>query len=93
MWPSRWDIVPQSKKSLVSFLVRAHAWVAGSVPGWGAYERQPIDVSLLHLCFSPSLSLSLPLSLKINRYNLKKRNYFIEKKKSYISMKQFVLST
>ena len=40
-------------------VVRAHAWVAGSVPGQGADERQPINVSF-------PLSLSLPLSLKIN---------------------------
>ena len=50
--------------------------VSGSVPSqsthlgcWpgsqsGACERQPIDVSLAHQCFSPSLSPSFPLSLK-----------------------------
>ena len=53
--------------------------VAGSVPGQGMClgcgpglqlgmcERQPIDVSLAHRCFSPSLSPSLPCSLKINK--------------------------
>ena len=64
-------VIPQGKKSLVLFLVRARAWVAGLFPGRGAYERQPIDVSLSHWCFSPSLSPSLPLSLKIK--SLKKR--------------------
>ena len=32
-----------------------------------AYERQLINVSLSHRCFSPSLSPSLPLSLEINK--------------------------
>ena len=51
--------------------------VTGSIPSQGtclgyrpgpqlrASERQPIDVSLAHQCFSPSLSYSLPLSLKL----------------------------
>ena len=26
--------------------MRAHAWVAGQIPGWGICERQRIDVSL-----------------------------------------------
>ena len=31
-----------------SIPARVHAWVAGLVPGWGAYGQQPIDdVSLL----------------------------------------------
>ena len=33
----------------------ARAWLAGSAPGQGECERQPIDVSLSHRCFSPSL--------------------------------------
>ena len=41
--------------------------VVGSVPSQGACERQPIIVCLSHRCFSPSLSPSLPLSLKINK--------------------------
>ena len=55
-----------NKRSPVQFPVRPHAWVVGPVPTPGARERQPIDVSLSHGCFSPSLFLSLPLSLKIN---------------------------
>ena len=35
-----------------------------SVPGWGAYKKQQIDVSVSHQCFSPFLSPSLPLSPK-----------------------------
>ena len=61
-WFSGLGVIPQSKRSPVQFLVRAHAWVAGSVP----WKRQPINVSLSHQCFSPSLSPSLTLSLKIN---------------------------
>ena len=54
----------QSERSPVQFPVRAHARVAFSVPGQGSCKRQAIDVSLSHQCFSPSLSPSLPLSLK-----------------------------
>ena len=61
-------ILPQTERSLVRFLIRAHAWFAGQVPGWGRMRgRQSIDVSLAHRCFSPSLSTSLPLSLKVNK--------------------------
>ena len=42
-WPC---IAPQSERSKIQFVVRAHAWVAGSVAGWGLYLRQPINVSL-----------------------------------------------
>ena len=57
----------------------ANQRVAGSIPSQGTRvgcrpgpqlgvcRRQPIDVSLTHQCFSPSLSLSLPLSVKINK--------------------------
>ena len=37
-------ITLKTKRLLVQFLVRAHAWVVGQVPGW----RQMIDVSLPH---------------------------------------------
>ena len=59
--------------------------VTGSIPGQGtclgcgfspwvrACERQSIDVSLSHPCFFPSLSPSLPLSLKINKILFKKK--------------------
>ena len=73
MWLSWLAVIMQSKRLLVQFLVRVHAWVAGSVPSRDLYERKPIDVSLSHRCFSPFLSPSLPLSLKINKYNLKKK--------------------
>ena len=54
----------KSERSPVRFPVRAHALLAGSVPIWGMFGSQPMDVSLSHQCFS--LSPSLPLSLKIN---------------------------
>ena len=44
----------------------------GLGPWLGVCERQPTDVSLAHRCFSPSLSYSLPLSLKINQMMLNK---------------------
>ena len=57
-----------SKRLLVQFLVRAHAWVAGSVPGQDAYKRQPMYLSHTDIPLSLSLSLSLfpslPLSVK-----------------------------
>ena len=43
-------------------------------PQLGACKRQPIDVSLTQQCFTPSLSPSLPLSLKINKYNVFKKS-------------------
>ena len=39
----------------------------GPGPQLEAYERQPVDVSLTHQYFSPSLSPFLPLSPKINK--------------------------
>ena len=39
---------PIKQKVEGSILVRTHAWVAGSVPSWGSYERQLISVSLSH---------------------------------------------
>ena len=52
---------------VVRFPARARAWVVGQAPLLGVCKRQPTDVSLKHRCFSPSLSPSLPLSLKINK--------------------------
>ena len=45
----------------------------GTCLGFGSCKRQPINISLAHRCFSLSLSPSIPLSLKINKYNLKER--------------------
>ena len=51
-------------ESPVWFPVRAHAWVVGQVSSWGQATGNHT------LMFSPSLSPSLPLSLKINKQNL-----------------------
>ena len=56
VWLSGLGIVPRNKGSLVRFPVRAHAWVAGSVPGGGDMGEATDRVSFLHQCFSPSLS-------------------------------------
>ena len=61
-----------TKRSRVRFPVSARAWVAGSVPGWGTYERQPIDVSFSHRCLSLSPSLSLKsISMSSHKYELR----------------------
>ena len=63
-------VIPQSERLPVWFPIGAHAWAAGSVPGWDRYDRQPRDVSLSLWCFSTSLPPSLPLSLQIHQSNL-----------------------
>ena len=56
VWLSGLSAGLRTERSLVQFLVRAHAWVVGQVLGWCMYERQPIDVSLpLFLPPFPSL--------------------------------------
>ena len=48
------------------------------VPGQGAYNKQPINVSLSHGCFSPSPSL--PLYLKnVNKHVLRGEEIHITK--------------
>ena len=64
VWLSWLDVLLQREKLLVA---ATFAIVAGSVLAQGTNERQPIDVSLSHGCFSPSL----PLSLKINKIKIK----------------------
>ena len=46
VWLSWLGVVPQNERSPVQVPVRAHAWVANSVPGGGMYKRQLINVSL-----------------------------------------------
>ena len=64
-----WSITPYTKRSWVSFMVRAPIEVAGSVPGWGMCGKQLINVSLSHQCSSLSLPPPLRLS-KINKHSL-----------------------
>ena len=65
------SIVSQTERSWVLFQVRAHAYIAGSVPVWGTYEGNQsmflsLIVVLLPLSLSPfpSLSMSLGEDLK-----------------------------
>ena len=53
----------------VTGLIPGQGTCPGCRPGpqMGVCKRQPIHVSLTHPCFSPSLSPSLPLSLKTNK--------------------------
>ena len=74
VWLSRLSASLRAKRSPVQFPVREHACVVEPGAQLGACERQLIDVSLTHRCFSPSLSHSLPLSLKIN-FKKKSRSY------------------
>ena len=48
-----------------------------AVPSRGGYQRQLIDVSLSHHCFSPSLSPTLPLSLKIKSFVKSASDFYI----------------
>ena len=57
MWLSVLGVIPWTKELLVGFPVRVHTWVVGSVPGQGACEKEPIDVSL------SLMDVSLPLFL------------------------------
>ena len=54
-----WSIIPWTKGSQVQLLVGAHTQAADSTPAQDACERAT------NRCFSPSLSPSFPLSLKI----------------------------
>ena len=63
MWLSGLSAGLRIKGSLVRFLVRAHAWVAGQVPGRGCMRDN-------HTLMFLSLSLSLSSSLSKNKYNL-----------------------
>ena len=72
----RWEssVKVQSKRLPVQFLVRAHAWVAGSVPGWGTYDREPIDVS--HISVSLLLFLpAFPLKIKTKQKQQQNRDF------------------
>ena len=65
VWLSWLGVFLQTKGLWAQLPVRACAWVVVLVPIWCAFEGQPIDVSLLHGYFCPSLLLSLPVSPKI----------------------------
>ena len=66
VWLSGLSASLGTEKSPVQFPFRAHAWVAGQVPGWG-HKRGNQWLFLTHQCFSSSLPPLLPLFLKINK--------------------------
>ena len=75
-WPSRlsWlNIIRQSERSPGRFPVRAHDWVATS--SWSGCRWEATYQCFSHTSMFPSLSPSLPLSLRINKvfFNLKKK--------------------
>ena len=52
-----------AKQMVAGSIPSQGTWVAGSVPAWGMYERQPINFLSLTLMFlTPSFSLPVPLS-------------------------------
>ena len=66
-WPLwlRWlSMLLPSEKSLVWFLVRAHAWVAGSIPGGQEATGRCFLLTSVFL----SLSFSIPSPLSKNKY-------------------------
>ena len=75
-WTEHWPVDPKAASSIpiqgTCLDCRPGRWLE-------ACKRQPTDVSFSHQCFSPSLSPSLPLSLKINKiFKKTKQNCFIK---------------
>ena len=62
-WVERW---PANRRVAGSISGQDRCLICGPCPQVGVYERQPVDVSLT-LMFSPPLSSSLPISLKIDK--------------------------
>ena len=56
VWLSGMSISPQTERSLVRFLVRAHVWIVGQVPSWGHAGGN-------QLMFLSHIIVSLPLFL------------------------------
>ena len=61
VWFSGLGVIPQWRVTS-SIPSEGICLCCGPGPQLGPWKRQPIDVSLAYQCFSPSLSLSLPLS-------------------------------
>ena len=70
VWLSGLTADLQTQRSPVRLLVWAHTRVASQVLSWGC-GRGNQWMFLILLCFYPCLSPSLPLSLQINKRNLK----------------------
>ena len=62
LWFSGLSVLPQTKRSPVQFLVRAHAWVVGSVLVGGVQEATNLCFSCTLMFLSLSFSLPSPLS-------------------------------
>ena len=72
VWLSGLSAGLQTKRSLVRFPVRAHAWVVSWAPSWGRVRGSP-SMYLSHSDVSLSLSPSLPLSVRINKNTILKK--------------------
>ena len=72
VWLSGLSAGLQTERLLVWFPVRAHARVAEDRSLVGSVQ-EATDRCFSHHCFSPSLPLSFPPSLKISEQNLKKK--------------------
>ena len=57
------QLVGHHPTKLLQFLVRAHARVVGSIPGWGMYKRQLMFLTLMFV----SLLLSHPSPLSMSK--------------------------
>ena len=57
MWLSGLGVILQTKRSLVWCPARAHAWVAGQVPGWGCWQ----PVRSYQSMFLSHIDASLPI--------------------------------
>ena len=67
-WPvySSWlEHHPITERLYVRFPASTHIYIAGLIPGSGAYKAATNRASLSHGCFPLFLPLSLPLSLKL----------------------------
>ena len=65
---AQWVECRPANQEVVSSIPSQGTWLGCRLgPYLGACERKQINVSLTHWCFSPSLSPSRSLSLKINK--------------------------
>ena len=67
-----WVLLSRLKGHRFLSPIRAHAWVVGSAPGWGAYGRRRINVYLAHGYFLPSLP---PFSSFLKKKSSKKKKH------------------
>ena len=65
VWLNWLGVVPQSERSLVQFLVKAHAWLRILAQLGRRWKATDQCFSLTSMFLSPFLSPSLPLSLKL----------------------------